>query len=49
MNLKVSAKLGGCLSLLRVMQLVEMLGGYRTVLHILSVHLFGSQRLGRGL
>lgn len=46
MNLKVSVKLGGCLSLLQVMQ---MLGGYRTVLHILSVYPFGSQRLGKGV
>lgn len=31
------------------MQLIQMVGGYRTVLHILSVHPFGFQRLERGV
>lgn len=34
MNLKVSVNPGGCLSLLLVKQLIQVLGGCRTVSHI---------------
>lgn len=46
-NLSIPLKPRACLSLLWVIQLIRTLGGYKDVLHGLSVYPFDSWRLGK--